>query len=97
MSNVKLSDKRPCVSCNDGYTWRMNAKSVSERVAEHRSKLKEQGLVKLELWVHPNDVTRIKKDAAAHAARRARLLKQGIVMDSLEAQEERMLKVAGRS
>lgn len=69
------------------------AKTVAERVSDLRSRRKAQGMVKLELWVHENDVTRIKKAAAALAARRARLLKKGVVIPSLEEEEARMVAI----
>jgi hypothetical protein len=70
------------------------AKSVNERVSDLRSRRKAQGLVKLELWVHANDVTRIKKEADYLAARRARVLKKGFVIPSLEEEEARMIAAA---
>jgi hypothetical protein len=73
------------------------AKTVTERVSDLRSRRKAQGLVKLELWVHENDVSRIKKDAAAHAARRARLLKQGFVVLSLEEEDASLIAAAKKS
>jgi hypothetical protein len=70
------------------------AKTVTERVSDLRSRRKAQGLVKLELWVHENDVTRIRRDAAAYAARRARLLKKGVVVRSLEDEDASLLAAA---
>jgi hypothetical protein len=74
------------------YNGTMNAaKSVNERVSDLRARRKAQGLVKLEMWVHEKDVTRIKKEAVCLAARRARLLKQGLDIPSLEDEEARMV------
>jgi hypothetical protein len=72
------------------------AKSVNERVSDLRSRRKAQGLVKLELWVHENDVTRVKKEADYIALRRARLLKQGFVRSSLEEEDARLIATAKR-
>jgi hypothetical protein len=72
------------------------AKSVNERVSDLRSRRKAQGLVKLEMWVHEKDVTRIKKDAAGYAARRARYLKKGIEIRSLEEEEAHYTALAKR-
>ena len=47
------------------------AKTTAERVAEHRARKQDDGLVRVEIWVHPKDVTRLKKEADALAARRA--------------------------
>lgn len=72
----------------------MSAKTVAERVSDLRSRRKADGLVKLELWVHKFDVTRMKKHAGALAARRARLLEAGIIEPSLEDQEARLIAIA---
>ena len=69
------------------------AKTVAERVSDLRSRRKAEGLVKLELWVHEKDVSRIKKDADAHAARRARMLKKGVVVRSLEEEDAHYIEV----
>jgi hypothetical protein len=74
----------------------MNAKTVAERVSELRARRKAEGMVKLELWVHENDVTRIKREAEGLAARRARLLKDGIVVPSAEEEEARLIATAKR-
>lgn len=70
------------------------AKTVTERVSEMRSRRRAEGLVKLELWVHEKDVSRIKKEAELCAARRARLLKKGLVIRSLEEEEAHYSAVA---
>jgi hypothetical protein len=75
----------------------MTAKSTAERVAALRQRREDEGLVRLELWCHPNDVGRIKKFAAAEAAHRARLLKQGIVRDTEEVINARMLAAAKKA
>jgi hypothetical protein len=70
----------------------MNAKTVAERVSEHRARRKAEGLVKLELWVHENDVTRIKKEAEALAAQRDRILREhGLVRLSMEDEAARLI------
>jgi hypothetical protein len=74
----------------------MNAKTVSERVSEMRTRRKADGLVKLELWVHEKDVTRIKKEAELFAKRRARALKDGIVIRSLEDEQAHYAAMAKR-
>jgi hypothetical protein len=70
------------------------AKTVAERVSDLRSRRKAEGLVKLELWVHEKDVSRIKKDAELYAARRARMLKKGFVIRSLEEEDAHFIGVA---
>jgi hypothetical protein len=76
----------------------VTAKTTAERVAALRQRREEEGLVRLELWCHPNDVGRIRRDAEAHAARRARLLKQkGIVISSLEDEEARITAAARKA
>ena len=68
----------------------MNAKTNAERQQDLRDRRAKHGLVELKIWVHKDDVTRIKRDAATYAARRARLLKQGLVVASLEDEEKRL-------
>jgi len=84
------------VSCNDDIiVTTMNAKSVGERVSDLRARRKAEGFVKMELWVHPNDVSRLKKEAIALTARRERILKEtGVVLPSLEEENERLVRVS---
>jgi hypothetical protein len=74
----------------------MNAKSVNERVSDMRSRRRAEGLVKLELWVHEKDVSRIKKAAAEFAFARARALEQGFVLRSIEEDEAHYAALAKR-
>jgi hypothetical protein len=51
----------------------MNAKTVSERVADLRARRLAAGMVKLEIWVYAEDVEKVKKEIAGTNAYRARI------------------------
>lgn len=54
----------------------MNAKTVSERVADLRARRTAAGMVKLEVWVYKQDVAKIKKEIAGQNAYRARIIRK---------------------
>lgn len=41
----------------------MTAKTSAQRQKEHKARMKEAGLVRLELWVHPRDADEVKRVA----------------------------------
>lgn len=54
----------------------MSAKTASERKAAERQRRQEAGLVRLELFAHPEDHASIKEHAAKLARKRARAAKK---------------------
>lgn len=46
------------------------AKSTRERLKTHRAKREQDGLKRIELWLHPDDMPQVKNYAARLTARR---------------------------
>ncbi len=56
---------------------RMTAKPATERMAALRKRRQEEGLTRLELWVHPDDHDAVKEAAAKLQRKRDKAAKRG--------------------